>query len=278
MPNPGSRAANTIGKAKRSARLALTPAAAVLPSCIDFGREVCCSLDDGCHREWLVTNGIGGFASGTISGVNTRRYHGLLIAALKPPLGRTLLVAKLEETAQYDDREYALFVDRWADGSVNPRGDRHLERFRLEGTTPVWTFAFADARLEKRIWMQAGENTTLVQYSLISAAGPLDLHLKALVNYRDYHATTSAGGWQMRVEKSGLGLRVVAFAGATPFYLLSSSATVVPAHLWYSNFDLSAERDRGLEDREGSPPCRNLLCFASGGRIRHSCLQHGGDF
>jgi predicted glycogen debranching enzyme len=180
--------------------------------------------------------------------VTTRRYHGLLVAALKPPLGRTLLVAKLEETAQYDGGEYALFADRWADGAVNPQGYNHLERFCLKGTTPVWTFACADARLEKRIWMQSGADTTFVQYFLLSASCQLHLDLKALVNYRDYHSTTHGGDWHMNVEPVEHGLRIVAFEGATPFYLLSASASEEPVHVWYRNFDLPAERERDRED------------------------------
>lgn len=217
---------------------------------VEFGREICCSLANAEQREWLVTNGIGGFASGTIAGLTTRRYHGLLVAALKPPLGRTLLVAKMEETAEYGETKYALSANRWADAVVSPQGYIFVERFRLEGTTPVWTFALADALLEKRIWMQPGANTTFVQYLLISGSRRLNLELKALVNYRDYHAATHAGDWQMQIEGTEHGLRVVAFEGATPFYLLSASAKVKPDHIWYRNFYWSHEHERGLDDRE----------------------------
>jgi predicted glycogen debranching enzyme len=117
-----------------------------------------------------VTNGIGGFASGTISGNPTRRYHGLLIAALNPPVGRTQLVAKVEETASYDGTDCALATNRWVSGTVEPQGYVHLQSFRLEGTVPVWQFAIGDALLEKRIWMRHGENTTYVQYSLTRGA------------------------------------------------------------------------------------------------------------
>src|SRR5204863_9310196 len=106
-----------------------------------FGREICGSLDIAEQREWLVTNGIGGYASGTVSGNLTRRYHGLLIAALHPPLGRTQLVAKLEETASYDGRDYPLTTNRWVSGAVEPQGYLNIESFRLEGATPVWRFA-----------------------------------------------------------------------------------------------------------------------------------------
>jgi predicted glycogen debranching enzyme len=221
-----------------------------VPVTVDFGREICCSLDAAVEREWLVTNGIGGFASGTVAGLATRRYHGLLVAALAPPLGRTLLVAGLDETAQYDESEYELSTSRWVDGTVNPRGYVNLERFRLEGSCPIWTFACADARLEKRIFMHGGANTTFVEYSVLSSRGPLRLDLKAFVNYRDYHAATHAGDWQMQVDRVEQGLRVVAFAGAKPFYILSSAAAVELTHVWYQNFDLAAERERGLDDRE----------------------------
>ena len=122
---------------------------------LDFGRAMCGSLEMAEKQEWLVTNGIGGFASGTVANLLTRRYHGLLMAALQPPLGRTLLLAKLDETAEYDGLQaenghyYPLFVNRWTNGQslTEPDGHHHLNRFHLEGTTPVWTYACADALL-----------------------------------------------------------------------------------------------------------------------------------
>jgi len=96
--------------------------------CVECGREVCGRLGVVESREWLCANGIGGFASGTVAGTLTRRYHGLLVAALKPPLGRTLLVAKLDETAEYDGLRAALSTNRWAGGTVAPHGYREIER------------------------------------------------------------------------------------------------------------------------------------------------------
>ncbi len=217
---------------------------------LDWGREVCGNLGPAESREWLCTNGIGGFASGTVAGLLTRRYHGLLVAALQPPLGRTLLVAKLDDTVEYDGLRRPLCTNRWADGTVDPHGFREIERFRLEGTTPVWTLACADLLLEKRVWMEPGANTTYVQYRLLRAGGPAALELKALVNYRDYHATTRGDGWQMRGEPVPQGLRVVAYEGARSFLLLAAGAEVAPAHDWYYGFDLAAERERGLDFRE----------------------------
>ncbi len=217
---------------------------------LDWGREICGNIATAESREWLCTNGIGGYASGTVSGLLTRRYHGLLVAALKPPLGRTVLVAKVDESVESDGVMRPLFANRWADGTVDPRGYHDLERFRLEGTTPVWTYACADALLEKRVWMEPGANTTYVRYRLRRGRGPVGLELKALVNYRDYHATTRGNGWQMAVEPVPKGIRVTAFPEAQPFVLLADGGEVHPAHAWYHGFDLAAERGRGLDSRE----------------------------
>ncbi len=177
---------------------------------IDFGRDLCSDLRFSGECEWLVTNGLGGYASGTVAGVLTRRYHGLLIAALQPPVGRTLLAAKLDDIATYGGREYPLFANRWTSGVVEPDGFHHLERFHLEGTTPVWTYACADAILEKCVWMQPGANTTYVRYDLHRATASLALALRALVTYRDHHANTRAGDQAMAVETVVHALRSLA--------------------------------------------------------------------
>ena len=217
---------------------------------IDFGRDVCGNLNQAEICEWLVTNGLGGYASGTVAGLLTRRYHGLLVAALNPPVGRTLLVAKLDETAEHGGRQYPLFTNRWHDGSVNPDGYRYLERFRLEDSLPVWTYALADELLEKRVWMEQGANTTYVCYELTRGSGPVALRIKTLVNYRDHHGSTRGNGWQMRVTAEDRGLTVAAYDGAVPFHLRSDRGRCERAHDWHWGFDLAAERARGLEDHE----------------------------
>jgi predicted glycogen debranching enzyme len=216
----------------------------------DLGRAVCTDLAGAEQREWLVTNGLGSFASGTVAGTLTRRYHGLLIAALQPPLGRTYVFAKLDESVRYDGREYALGANRWRGGAVDPAGFIYLAGFALEGSVPVWTFACADLMLEKRVWMEQGAHTTYVTYRVRNASKPLELNLKALVNYRDFHATTRAGDWCMRVEPLECGVRVVAFEGASALHLRSDRGECGPAHVWYRDFDLPLERMRGLDDRD----------------------------
>jgi predicted glycogen debranching enzyme len=217
---------------------------------VQFGREILGNLELAESREWLVTNGLGGFASGTAAGTSTRRYHGLLMASLQPPTDRRLLVAGVDETVRYGGTSFPLATNRWLSGDVSPKGYLQMENFHLEGTKPVWRYALADALLEKRVWMNQGENTTFVEYTLARRNSPVEIEGKILVSYRDFHATTHGDGWQMKIEPVEKGIRVVAFDGATPFYLKSASAGFEPRHEWYRDFFLPAERERGLDDHE----------------------------
>ncbi|MEB3252717.1 MAG: amylo-alpha-1,6-glucosidase [Cyanobacteriota bacterium] len=217
---------------------------------LQFGRDICGHLVTAEQREWLITNGIGGYGCGTVAGLLTRHYHGLLVAALRPPLDRTLLVTKLDETVVYGCETYALATNRWADGSISPHGYHYLERFALEGTIPTWTYALGDALLLKQIWMEQGSNTTYLRYHLRRASGPVGLSAIALINYRDHHGATQGEGWAMGVNPLAVnqpsGVKILAFEGATPFYLMADRGLCTPAHTWYEGYDLAVERHRGI--------------------------------
>ena len=157
---------------------------------ITIPREVCVDLDRALSKEWLVTNGIGGFASGTVTGINTRRYHGLLTAALKPPVERTLLLATINEEAEIDQRTYYLGANEYPDGKIHPGGYVHVEEFRLECGIPTAVLHLGQNVLHKTIWMEYGHNTSYVRYTFVE--GEQDdteccLVLHPLCNYRDYH-------------------------------------------------------------------------------------------
>ncbi len=221
---------------------------------IKFGREVCGNLEISEHREWLVTNGIGGYASGTVSGLLTRSYHGLLLATLQPPVGITLLLTKLDETVVYGNAAYPLYANRWADGTIIPQGYQQLESFGLVGTTPVWIYACADALIEKRIWMQRGKNTTYIQYKMLRGSQPLTLSVKALVNYRDRHSSTRNSDRAWEIIPQNQGIKITAFAEASNLYLSGlKNQEVIPwqiNHEWYQNFALAVEQYRGLNSIE----------------------------
>jgi len=215
---------------------------------IDFGPEIAADLPNALRREWLVTNGLGGYASGTVAGVNTRRYHGLLVAALAPPVQRTVLVAGSVDWATYAGERYALSTHEYADGTVDPDGYRNLVGFRLDGMLPVWTFALADALVERRVWMAYGSNTTYVRFTVVRSSGPLELELRPLVTYRDFHSLSRAYGWAPGFVQVSDGIEVRAFDGARPFRILCNDATFNPEATWYFNFLHRKERTRGLDD------------------------------
>jgi len=217
-------------------------------SFLHFGRDICGDYESASAREWLVTNGIGGYASGTISGALTRRYHGLLVAALRPPLDRKLLLTKMDEIAQYDGESFDLSTNRWVN-TIEPHGYRLIENFTFDGTMPVWNFAIADALLEKQIWMQQGANTTYIRFTFTRGLHPLQLTLKMLVNFRDYHGETQFGD-PMQVESVLHGVKVLAHDGAVPIYLLSDKAEVQPRSEWYMDYFLVVEQYRGFRGLE----------------------------
>src|ERR1700758_2025868 len=114
---------------------------------IQFGRETCADLDVALGKEWLETNGIGGFASSTIVGLNTRRYHGLLVAATMPPVGGFVLLSKLEETLFIGEQAFELSANRYP-GTVHPQGFRYLRQFRLD-PFPIFTYQVDGIEIEK---------------------------------------------------------------------------------------------------------------------------------
>src|SRR5438309_270636 len=201
--------------------------------------------EDLLTREWLVTNGLGGYASGTVAGVSTRRYHGLLVAALAPPAGRTVLVGGLVEWVSRRGRRYPLSTHEFGDRTIDPRGYRYLEEFALEGMLPVWTFALDDALLEKRIWMAHGANTTYVGYRLVRGEGPVTIEITPLVTYRDSHTLRSGQGWQPRVSLERSALTVCASDAAVPFRLIAAGGGVTLGGAWWWNFLHREETARG---------------------------------
>ena len=140
---------------------------------IAFDRSICCDLNETISREWLITNGRGGYAAGTVAGVLTRIQHGLLVASLQEVATPQLLLAKIDEEIVFDQRTYYLGTNEYRDGVLNPSGFVHLETFQLEEGFPVFTYRLGGIdgiMLEKRIWMPHGYNTTYIQYRVLRTA------------------------------------------------------------------------------------------------------------
>ena len=149
------------------------------------------------RREWLVTNGLGGYASGTVAGVVTRRYHGLLVASLPAPLGRMVMFNHLLERVRLADRRVLWLGDEDEISGPNAT-DRteHLQEFRLETGLPVWTYRIGDVVIEKRVLMPHGQNTVHVTYRLLEGEGPVRLSLRPSMHFRGYEAPVNAAPGQ----------------------------------------------------------------------------------
>jgi predicted glycogen debranching enzyme len=218
---------------------------------IRFGQDLCGNLEAATSREWLETNGIGGFSSSTLPGINTRRYHGLLVAATHPPVGRMVLLSKLEETLVIDGTPFDLSANRYP-GVVHPSGFRYLKQFRLE-PFPVFTFEVNGVQIEKSIFMVHGENTTVVLYEIKSTGGSqtVQLELRPLLAFRDYHSLTHENGAiHGRVNDQPGVASFSPYAGLPALYLAHEGATVEETGHWYRNFEYDVERERGLDYRE----------------------------
>ncbi len=216
---------------------------------VHFGREITGSFDSAARREWLVTNGLGGWSSGAVAGANTRRYHGVFVPALQPPLGRTVLVSQLNETATVDGQAFALSSNEYADGTVDPRGYEHLESFHLDGLIPTWTFALGGSLLEKRLWMPYGVDQVFVTYTLARATGPVDLAVRVMVTHRDAHVETNhAAVPAPEVSRQHGGVVVESYGRA--FHLCATGGTFEPERVWHHRLRHRIETQRGLPDLE----------------------------
>jgi predicted glycogen debranching enzyme len=218
---------------------------------ISFDKSVCTDLQAGLNREWLETNKLGGFACGTIAGAHTRRYHGLLTAALNPPGGRTLLLSKLEETLVIGDRRIDLSTNEYA-GAIHPEGYLLLSNFRLD-PFPTWIFQVEGVRLEKTVFMSQGSNTVQVEYKLLQSPAEVEpvLELRPLIAFRDYHSTTHENGAiNAAVEISPHSASLQPYSGLPRLYFAHDADQLQEQGYWYKNFFYRLERERGLDFEE----------------------------
>lgn len=215
-----------------------------VPEAIEFGREILASEEGSLNREWLETNGIGGFASSTIWGVNTRRYHGLLTAATKPPVGRMVLLSKLEETVILDGTRIELGTNRYP-GVLHPHGFEYLVNFRLD-PFPTFRFDLDGIEIEKAVFMVHGENTTVVQYTVLGSRS-CTLELRPLMAFRDYHNLTHRND-ALRSAFGVAGDRILCrpYDGVPELSLNHEGAAIEKTGDWYRNFEYDTERARGL--------------------------------
>lgn len=225
--------------------------------------DVCRDVATALQQEWLVTNGLGGYAFGTLAGALTRRYHGLLIAALKPPLGRTLLLSKIDDTIMYAGQRTPLYTNLWRSGVETPNACEAIRWFQIVDGAATWEFETGGVRLLRRIWMEQGANITYVQYCVQRAERPFDLSLRVLATRRDHHHTRPDDDrtFEVNVDRAGVRVRsapqeagvCVCAAGMMGGRLLWKAD-----HTWYRDFHLSFEESVGYDHIDAH------LCVAHG--------------
>jgi predicted glycogen debranching enzyme len=256
----------------------------ILPPSVNiaFDADLLRRADESLHREWLVTNGIGGYASATLATANTRRYHALLVAALTPPLGRAVLLSKLEETLIVTDAAgsattYALSANVYPN-AVYPQGYAGLQSWSAF-PCPTWQWTPAPGvTFEKRVWMAHGQNTIYVAYRLLElpAACTARLSLVPLLAWRDYHSEMAACDFQpptdwFRLDASqrdGSSLLATLRLALPPIQRVTTAPTTLELTLctengdpfpapafdtnpdWYRRFQHPREQERGLDYQE----------------------------
>ena len=218
---------------------------------INFDAEACQNLEAALGREWLETNNLGGFASSTITGANTRRYHALLTAALRPPTGRVVLLSKLEETLILDGERFDLSTNLYQPDVVHPQGFRQQVNFRLD-PFPVFTYQVGDTRVEKTVFMPHGENATVVRYRVqASSSAQASLEIRPLVAFRDYHSLQrEALDIFLQAELKPNLVSLFKQDDSSQLLLAHNAAQVSIEGNWYRNFEYPEERARGFDFHE----------------------------
>ena len=220
---------------------------------ISFDSDICANFAEATSREWLETNGIGGYASGTISGASTRRYHAILTAATKPPLGRITTAAKIEETLIIDGERFDLSSNQYP-GKVSPEGYKFIGSFRLD-PFPIWTFNVNGVELEKRVFMVQGENTTVCRWTLLDNGGysidKLSLEVRPLLSFVDYNDLKHEdAAFLTDFESRPNVVSIQPYSDMPELFFIHNGASVDKTGYWYNNFEYAIEKERGFDYTE----------------------------
>jgi predicted glycogen debranching enzyme len=207
------------------------------------------TLEGLIEREWLITNGLGGYACSTLPSLNTRKYHGLLVAAMAPPVRRMVLLSRVEETLHCDGWPFPLACNEYP-GTVYPEGHRLLRCFAHD-PFPRWGYQGDGWTLEKSLRLLPGHNTVVLSYTLLGGGKPVTLDVRPLLALRDIHELTYQWQGRLTVENRGRHSHRVPATGRTPEVFFAHDGVFEPQPFWYFNTIYRREQERGyagLED------------------------------
>ncbi len=216
---------------------------------ITFDKTITQNFEQAVQKEWLETNGLGGWASSTIIGTNTRRYHGLLVSATHPSVGRMALVSKLEETIVLDEQRFDLGCNQYP-GALHLQGYQYLQSFEKD-FFPIFKYKAGGVVIQKTIAAINGENTTLVLYEVLQAPSSFVLELQPFIAARDFHSLTHANNV---IRTAGVFekdvFRAQPYPGVPEIFISLPGASFEARANWYFNFEYAVEQYRGLDFRE----------------------------
>jgi predicted glycogen debranching enzyme len=206
------------------------------------------SLDAQLSREWLAVNHLGGYASSTVPSCNTRKYHGLLVAAMSPPVRRMVLLSRVEETVFLDGWPHALATNEYPD-AIHPDGHRLLRAFSGD-PFPRWLYQHEGWTIEKQLRLLAGENTVVLSYTLLGSAKPVDLEVRPLLALRGIHDLMYQWNGALAPETLGPGHHHVRATHATPEVFFAHDGKFAGEGYWYLNTIYRREQERGYSGLE----------------------------
>ncbi|MBN1594776.1 glycogen debranching enzyme N-terminal domain-containing protein [candidate division FCPU426 bacterium] len=219
---------------------------------IILGRDVCGNLEVSSRKEWLETNGIGGYAQGTVAGMHTRSYHSLLTVSLETPLRRVIMLSQLEETLQYGNKKYSLSTNQYRQ-AIAPLGYLNIEEFRLD-PFPLITYRIADLLLEKQIFMSFGTHLTWITYRLLAplpAGTQVQLAVRPLVNFRDHHLQKRERRFfNTHHDLERKIIRLLPDKNYPSLNVYHNAMGYEHSALWYHDLFYREEKQRGLECEE----------------------------
>jgi predicted glycogen debranching enzyme len=231
---------------------------------IEFKNE---DIQELISKEWIVTNGIGGYASSSITGSNTRRYHGLLISSVNPPLERMLMVSKVEERIIFSNREIKLSTNQYGE-KYYPEGYKHIQNFERK-PLPVTTFEAYGAKLSKTVFMVHGSNTTIIEYKNTSNIG-YQLWLNPLYAGRDFHALLhERDNYDYYTAVNDRYQAVYPSHGSDPVFFRHTAGTFVQGPTWNKQIKYYIDQERGYDCTEDVYSTGYLSCMMAPGAIVH---------
>ncbi|AKB52610.1 Putative glycogen debranching enzyme, archaeal type, TIGR01561 [Methanosarcina barkeri str. Wiesmoor] len=213
---------------------------------IRLGADFLSTYDEGIKKEWIIGNGLGGFASSTVINSRTRTYHGLLVAAPANYPGRYLILSSLDEEISTNEETYKLATHKYP-GTISPEGFNYLSEF-AQNPFPTWVYHPGGITVKKTVFMVRNSNTTCVLYDIKSRREEALLRIFPLVSSRDFNITARAGYLSFTQEATPAGVEMASSNGFT--FSLSSDLQYHPNPTWYYNLEYDAEKERGLNSEE----------------------------